>query len=140
MRCEDSEWEMGDLTPDFPDFPDPRLSAPWPPGRASRLGKALAKAAWQRQPHRSQTSRSEGREQVEIRYGLRPSLLSTCLQSKRRKIKQNQPLSKLIHSCWFKTQQPALAQYWIGRVAQYSIGADIREITVIKCLFIHINQ
>ena len=25
---------------------------------------------------------------------------------------------KLIHSCWFKIQQPALAQYWIGKVAQ----------------------
>jgi hypothetical protein len=33
-------------------------------------------------------------------------------------------LSKLIHSCEFQIQQPALAQYWIGRVAQYSIGAD----------------
>ena len=62
--------------------------------------------------------------EVEIRYGLRSSLLCTCSQSKRRKIKQNQPLSTLIHSCWFKNQQPALAQYWIGRVAQYSIGAD----------------
>ena len=36
----------------------------------------------------------------------------------------NQRLSTLIHSCQFKIRQLALAQYWIGRVAQYSIGAD----------------
>jgi hypothetical protein len=41
-----------------------------------------------------------------------------------RKGKQNQRLSTLIHSCPFPNRQPALAQYWIGRVAQYSIGAD----------------
>jgi hypothetical protein len=33
-------------------------------------------------------------------------------------------LSTLIHNCQFKNWQSALAQYWIGRVAQYSIGAD----------------
>jgi hypothetical protein len=37
---------------------------------------------------------------------------------------QNQQVSTLIHSCQFKKQLPALGQYWIGRVGQYSIGAN----------------
>ncbi len=33
-------------------------------------------------------------------------------------------MSTLIHSCCFKSQQHALGQFWIGRVGQYSSGAD----------------
>jgi hypothetical protein len=39
--------------------------------------------------------------------------------------RKNQQLTTLIHSCQFNRQLPALGQYWIGRVGQYSIGADI---------------
>ena len=64
----------------------------------------------------------------EIRYGLRPSLLSPMLHSNskppRKGLVQNQPLSTLIHSCQFKKQLLALGQYSIGRVGQLSIGAD----------------
>ena len=37
-------------------------------------------------------------------------------------------MSTLIHSCCFKSQQHALGQFWIGRVGQYSSGADTRRI------------
>ncbi|MGI0034615.1 MAG: hypothetical protein ACRD98_01925, partial [Nitrososphaera sp.] len=37
---------------------------------------------------------------------------------------KNRLLSTLIHSCRFKRQLSVLGQYWIGRVGQYSIGAD----------------
>ncbi|WP_317201778.1 hypothetical protein, partial [Janthinobacterium sp.] len=30
----------------------------------------------------------------------------------------------LIHSCYSKTQRPALGQIWIGAVGQYWIGAN----------------
>ncbi len=46
------------------------------------------------------------------------------LANKGKETKKNKQLSTLAHSCWFNVQQPALAQYWIGRVTQYSIGAD----------------
>ena len=43
----------------------------------------------------------------------------------------NQLFATLIHSCRFKRQQPGLGQYSIGRVGQYSIGANI------LCEFVH---
>ena len=46
---------------------------------------------------------------------------------KDKETKKSKSLTTLIHNCWRKIQQPALAQYWIGRVAQYSIGADTQK-------------
>ncbi|MET3120806.1 hypothetical protein AAKU67_000384, partial [Oxalobacteraceae bacterium GrIS 2.11] len=34
---------------------------------------------------------------------------------------------RLIHNCWFTKQQLALGQYSIGRVGQYSVGANIQD-------------
>ena len=63
-------------------------------------------------------------KQGAIRYGLSISLRSPCRNQRQGGTSKNQLLSTLIHSCWFRNQQPALGQYWIGRVGQYSIGAD----------------
>ena len=49
---------------------------------------------------------------------------SLCGKRWHREGVKNQLLSTLIHSCQFKKQLPVLAQYWIGRVGQISIGAD----------------
>lgn len=38
-----------------------------------------------------------------------------------------QLFATLIHSCRFKRQRPGLGQYSIGRVGQYSIGANIKD-------------
>ncbi|WP_317203185.1 hypothetical protein, partial [Janthinobacterium sp.] len=37
----------------------------------------------------------------------------------------------LIHSCYSKTQRPALGQIWIGAVGQYWIGANSTGIPVL---------
>ena len=69
-------------------------------------------------------SPSEGARAGGIALRATPFAAFPLLAIKGKETKKNQLLSTLIHSCRFKNQQPALGQYWIGRVAHYSIGAD----------------
>jgi hypothetical protein len=69
------------------------------------------------------SNRSETAAHGEIRYGLRPSLLSPCRVCRQkpepRKEVKDRALSTLIHSCRLRRQLPALGHYWIGRWVKF---------------------
>ena len=75
-------------------------------------------------PSGQRTRHCEGALAGAIALRATPFTALPLLAIKDKETKKNKALATLIHNCWFENQQPVLAQYWIGRVAQYSIGAD----------------
>ena len=47
---------------------------------------------------------------------------------------KNQQFNTLIHNCQFENWQPALGQYSVGKVGQYSVGTNILGHYVIRVL------